>query len=157
MNFNINFLSSLRGIFAVLLIIIVFSCAPKKFEIQEFSIEREGQIVAVINAELAKTAEQRRQGLMNRKSLNDGEGMLFFYERDEVMSFWMKNTLIPLSIAFITSDGRIVDIKDMYPNDTNSVVSNRSVRYALEVPQGWFSRAGVKLGDILNLRIAIID
>jgi uncharacterized membrane protein (UPF0127 family) len=61
----------------------------------------------------------------------------------------MKNTIIPLSIAFIASDGRIIDIKDMRPNDLNAVKSSRSVRYALEVPQGWFGRAGVKPGDIV--------
>ena len=86
---------------------------------------------------------------MHRDSLEDGYGMLFIFEKDQVLSFWMKNTFIPLSIAYITSDGRIVDIKDMYPLDESSVVSSRSVRYALEVPQGWFSRAGVHLGDIV--------
>jgi len=89
---------------------------------------------------------------MFRKNLPDGEGMLFVYERDQVLSFWMKNTYIPLSIAFIASDGRIVDIKDMYPHDESSVLSSRSVRYALEVPQGWFSRAGVRHGDILVIQ-----
>jgi uncharacterized membrane protein (UPF0127 family) len=77
--------------------------------------------------------------------------MLFVFDRDEVLSFWMKNTSIPLSIAFIAYDGRIVEIKNMYPLDTNSVQSGRSVRYALEAPQGWFSRAGVAIGDVVNL------
>jgi hypothetical protein len=61
----------------------------------------------------------------------------------------MKNTIIPLSIAFIASDGRIVEIRDMRPNDLNSVKSSRSVRYALEVPQGWFARAGIQPGHML--------
>jgi uncharacterized membrane protein (UPF0127 family) len=84
---------------------------------------------------------------MFRKRLADGEGMLFIFERDEALSFWMKNTLIPLSIAFIASDGRIIDIKDMRPLDLSSVKSSRSVRYALEVPQGWFNRVNVRPGD----------
>jgi uncharacterized membrane protein (UPF0127 family) len=112
-------------------------------------IEREGERVAVIKTEIAKTQEERNQGLMHRKSLPDGEGMLFVFERDQIMSFWMKNTLIPLSIAFIASDGRILEIKNMYPNDQNSVLSSRSARYALEVPQGWFARAGVVIGDVV--------
>jgi uncharacterized membrane protein (UPF0127 family) len=106
-----------------------------------------------VKAEIARTDEERNTGLMYRKKLPDGEGMLFVYERDQIMSFWMKNTYIPLSIAFITSDGRIIEIKDMYPHDETSVLSSRSARYALEVPQNWFSRVGVQLGDILKIEI----
>jgi uncharacterized membrane protein (UPF0127 family) len=100
-----------------------------------------------ITAEIARTEEERSTGLMFRKKLADGEGMLFVFDRDQQLSFWMKNTLIPLSIAFIASDGRIIDIKDMQPQDLNPVKSSRSVRYALEVPQGWFTRTGIGLGD----------
>jgi uncharacterized membrane protein (UPF0127 family) len=130
----------------------IFSCAPKKLEVREFPITREGEIVAVVSAEIARTEQEQAKGLMYRKNLPDGEGMLFVFEKDEVRRFWMKNTLIPLSIAYITWDGKIVDIKDMYPQDQNSVVSNRSVRYALEVPQGWFSRTGVEIGDVINIK-----
>jgi uncharacterized membrane protein (UPF0127 family) len=77
--------------------------------------------------------------------------MLFVYDNDQTMSFWMRNTYVPLSIAFIASDGRIIEIRDMYPLDETSVKSGRSVRYALEVPQGWFSRAGVRAGDVLKI------
>jgi uncharacterized membrane protein (UPF0127 family) len=128
------------------------ACTAQKLPVTELPIERYGQRITVVKAEIASTDEERGQGLMFRKSLADGEGMLFVYERDQVLSFWMKNTLIPLSIAFIASDGRIIDIRDMYPNDESSVVSNRSVRYALEVPQGWFSRAGIHQGDIVNVK-----
>jgi uncharacterized membrane protein (UPF0127 family) len=102
-----------------------------------------------LNAEIAISEADRARGLMNRKSLADGEGMLFVYDRDEIMSFWMKNTLIPLSIAFIAYDGRILEIRDMKPQDLTPVRSSRSVRYALEVPQGWFGRAGIAPGDRL--------
>jgi uncharacterized membrane protein (UPF0127 family) len=125
------------------------ACTTQKLPVTELPVEREGRRITVVKAEIARTDEERGRGLMFRKNLADGEGMLFVYERDQVLSFWMKNTLIPLSIAFIASDGRIVDIRDMYPHDESSVVSNRSVRYALEVPQGWFSRTGVIHGDIL--------
>ena len=104
-----------------------------------------------IEVELAQTDEERSIGLMYRKSLEDGKGMLFIFENDQVLSFWMKNTLIPLSIAYIAFDGTIADIRDMHPNNTSPVHSSRSVRYALEVPQGWFERVGVKAGDKVTL------
>ena len=128
------------------------ACSPQKLKTTVLSIQRSGAEPVEITAEIAKTDEERSQGLMHRKKLPDGEGMLFIFDRDQPLSFWMKNTIIPLSIAFIASDGRIIDIKDMQPLDENSVRSSRSVRYALEVPQGWFGRAGVKPGDVLIMR-----
>jgi uncharacterized membrane protein (UPF0127 family) len=136
---------------SVCLLFIFLACAPRKLPTEEIPIERAGQGIAVVKAEIARTQEERNNGLMFRKKLPDGEGMLFVFEADQVLSFWMKNTYIPLSIAYIAYDGRIIDIKDMYPHDTNSVVSSRSVRYALEAPQGWFSRAGVRTGDIVKI------
>jgi uncharacterized membrane protein (UPF0127 family) len=146
---------SLKSLFSVLCICCFVSCSPQKLAVREFPIKRDGQQLAVVKAEIASTSEERSKGLMYRKKLPDGEGMLFVFERDEVLSFWMKNTYIPLSIAFIASDGKIIDIKDMYPLDENSVVSSRSVRYALEVPMGWFSRAGVRQGDTVIAREAV--
>jgi uncharacterized membrane protein (UPF0127 family) len=143
-------MSSKLGIL-ILVSIFFTSCTPQRLPVRDLPIERDGQQITVVRAEIARTGEERDRGLMHRHELPDGEGMLFVYERDQILSFWMKNTYIPLSIAFITSDGRIVEIRDMFPHDTNSVLSSRSVRYALEVPQGWFSRAGVLLGDIVNL------
>jgi uncharacterized membrane protein (UPF0127 family) len=105
-----------------------------------------------LEVELARTETERNTGLMFRTELEEGKGMLFIFEKDEVLSFWMKNTLIPLSIAYISYDGTIVDIRNMYPHDTSSVHSSRSVRYALEVPQGWFARAGINTGAILLLQ-----
>jgi len=127
------------------------ACSQKKLAVKEIAIQRDGQTVTAVKAEIARTDPEREKGLMYRKSLPDGEGMLFIYDKDEVLSFWMKNTLIPLSIAFIAYDGRITDIKNMYPKDLSSVKSSRSVRYALEVPQGWFSSAGVQTGDVVVL------
>ena len=127
------------------------ACSPKKLRTATLPIERDGFVLAEIVAEIAASEQERSQGLMNRKELPDGEGMLFVFDRDQQLSFWMKNTLIPLSIAFIASDGRITEIRDMYPHDLNAVMSSRSVRYALEVPQGWFGRAGVRLGDVAKI------
>ncbi|MDR2417545.1 MAG: DUF192 domain-containing protein [Treponema sp.] len=122
-----------------------------RFDSTELSIETTTGVSVPISVEIAINDEQRAQGLMNRKSLEDGKGMIFVFDRDQIMSFWMKNTLIPLSIAFIASDGRILEIHDMEPLDLNSTRSSRSARYALEVPQGWFSRVGISVGDRLCL------
>ena len=119
-------------------------------ETKTISIAAEGGSVPV-EVELARTETEHSAGLMYRTELKDGKGMLFIFDRDEVRTFWMKNTLIPLSIAYISYDGIIIDIRDMYPNNTSPVHSSRSVRYALEVPQGWFSRAGIRVGDKVDI------
>jgi uncharacterized membrane protein (UPF0127 family) len=106
--------------------------------------------MVTVSAEYAVTDGERAKGLMWRSGLNGGEGMLFVYDRDIMMSFWMKNTLIPLSIAFISSRGEILEIFDMVPQDTHPVKSQRHCRYALEVPQGWFAEAGVRAGDMIT-------
>jgi hypothetical protein len=125
--------------------------AGERFDRQVISIETsEGRVS--INAELAVTPAQQQQGLMHRRELRDGNGMLFIFERDQILSFWMKNTYIPLSIAYILSDGRILEIHDLEPGNLNPVRSSRSARYALEVPQGWFDRAKIGPGDRLDTR-----
>jgi len=149
MSFRFHSCNSLILIF--LLFFNIAACSPQKLPVQEIAIERDGIEVALVRAEIARTKEERNKGLMFRKELPEGEGMFFVFERDDVLSFWMKNTSVPLSIAFIAYDGRIIDIKDMYPHDENSVYSSRSARYALEVPQGWFSRMGVQSGDVVKI------
>jgi uncharacterized membrane protein (UPF0127 family) len=143
------------GIF-LLFLFVAFGCTAwgeQKLEKQELVLQGAEKSVT-IKVEIAKTDEERSRGLMFRKSLADGEGMLFVFERDQPLSFWMKNTLIPLSIAYISSDGRIMEIRDMEPGNLDPVRSSRSVRYALEVPQGWFGRVNLGIGDrlILNHR-----
>ena len=88
---------------------------------------------------------------MERKNIPDGTGMIFIFEKDQVLSFWMKNTPHPLSIAFIDSHGKIRDIFDMKPFSLESINSTVSTRYALEVPQGWFEKENIKVGDKLSL------
>jgi uncharacterized membrane protein (UPF0127 family) len=119
----------------------------KNFKIGELVIERSAAPPVRLNVELALSEEEQSQGLMYRERLSDGQGMLFVFGRDKLASFWMKNTLIPLSIAYINSDGSILEIHDMRPEDLSLIRSSRSVRYALEVPQGWFGRAGIGPGD----------
>ena len=103
--------------------------------------------------ELAVTDEQRQRGLMGRERLEDGTGMLFVFPDEQVRSFWMKNTLIPLSIAYIDSDGRIIDLQDMKALDDEPphYVSTEPARYALEANKGFFDERGVKVGDRAEL------
>jgi uncharacterized protein len=98
-------------------------------------------------AEVARTELERNRGLMFRRSLKSGSGMLFDFLSDQRVSFWMKNTTLPLSVAYIGSDGTVCQILDLVPLSEEPRPSSRSVRYALEVPQGWFAQAGIKEGD----------
>ncbi|MFO7727839.1 MAG: DUF192 domain-containing protein [Desulfonatronovibrio sp.] len=100
-----------------------------------------------LNVEVARTFQQKSKGLQFRYELADGQGMLFIYDRDQFLGFWMKDTYIPLSIAYLSADGEIVDIFDMQPLSEKTAPSSAPVRYALEVPQGWFERAGLTAGD----------
>jgi len=99
-----------------------------------------------IVAEIARTQEQRSLGLMNRFSLQPDHGMLFVFERAEPLAFWMKNTYIPLSIAFIAPDGRIVNIEDMKPQTEDSHWSKGPALFALEMKKGWFQERGIGAG-----------
>lgn len=137
--------------FIVLSILVSSRCTEKPaFDTHMLVIKTAAGLDVFIDAELAVTSEQKAQGYMHRKKIPDGSGMLFIYEADQRMSFWMKNTSVPLSIAFISADGEIREIYDMPPLSTATTVSKRSVRYALEVPQGWFDRAGISVGDTVT-------
>ena len=103
-----------------------------------------------IQAELAQTPEQRSVGLMHRPSMDTPHGMLFAFEQAATQCFWMKNTLLPLSIAFLADDGTVVNIADMAPQTTESHCSAQPVRYALEMNRGWFAKRGVKPGSRLS-------
>lgn len=100
-----------------------------------------------VQAEHAATPEALREGLMHRTALAADSGMLFELGEPDIHCFWMKNTLIPLSIAFIDSDGRIVDIQDMAPQNLTPHCPTAPITRALEMNQGWFLRAGVRPGD----------
>ena len=106
---------------------------------------------ARILVELAESPSEQETGLMHRKELADGRGMLFVYSDDRMLSFWMKNTLIPLTIAYLGADGTIKAIRDMEPGSLAPVESGRYVRYALEAPLGWFGRVGLGIGDRFDL------
>ena len=103
------------------------------------------------DVELATTAEQRRQGLMFREQLGEREGMLFVFDEEQTVSFWMRDTPLPLSIAFIDARGVIVHVADMVPYSEAPVPSRYPVRYALEVNKGALERAGIEVGDLVEL------
>ena len=103
------------------------------------------------SVEVARTEEQKRTGLMNRKSLGRREGMIFVYQSDQHLSFWMKNTSIPLTLAFLSRDGEILQIEELKPLSLKAVVSERAARYALELPRGVLSELGVQVGDRVEL------
>jgi uncharacterized membrane protein (UPF0127 family) len=103
-----------------------------------------------IRVEVAKTPEERAKGLMGRTHLGENEGMLFIFEKEDFHGFWMKNTLIPLSIAFIDREGRILAITEMEPLTLESHPPPQPVLYALEMKKGWFSANGIKAGDSIR-------
>ena len=108
-----------------------------------------------LTVEVAAQPEQRERGLMYRRMLPENYGMLFVFDAPQMLRFWMKNTYLPLSIAFIDADGVIVNITDMKPRTLNTHSSVKPAQYALEVNQGWFKRhgiaAGARVGDLAHL------
>lgn len=104
----------------------------------------------LIQAQVASTPEQRATGLMHRKEMPVAEGMLFVFEQRAGQCFWMKNTLLPLTAAFIADDGTIVNLADMKPQTLDSHCSAEPVRYVLEMNQGWFAKRGIQAGARLS-------
>jgi uncharacterized membrane protein (UPF0127 family) len=104
----------------------------------------------LIDAQVAATPEQRSTGLMFRREMPMAEGMLFVFEQASPQCFWMKNTLLPLTAAFVADDGTIVNLADMKPQTTDSHCSAQPVRYVLEMNQGWFAKKGIKAGFKLS-------
>ena len=103
-----------------------------------------------IEAQVAASPQERQTGLMHRKEMPAHEGMLFVFEQPATQCFWMKNTLLPLTAAFVADDGTIVNLADMKPMSEDSHCSAKPVRYVLEMNQGWFARRGIKAGAQLS-------
>jgi uncharacterized membrane protein (UPF0127 family) len=100
----------------------------------------------IIKAELAITPEQQATGMMGRTEMKGNEGMLFVNSDDQLRCFWMRNTLIPLSIAFLAADGTVINLAEMQPQSDQSHCSTRPARFALEMSQGWFAKRGIGPG-----------
>ena len=103
-----------------------------------------------IDAQLAATHEQRAMGLMYLQDMPQHEGMLFVFDEPQIQCFWMKNTLLPLTAAFVADDGTIVNLVDMKPQTTDSHCSQKPVRYVLEMKQGWFAQKNIKKSFVLK-------
>jgi uncharacterized membrane protein (UPF0127 family) len=104
----------------------------------------------LIRAEVAADVPTRTQGLMHRKSLGQNDGMLFVFDEAAIHCMWMKNTLIPLSVAFLDERGAIINIADMQPHSEQSHCAAKPARYALEMNRGWFAQRGIKPGAKLG-------
>ena len=103
-----------------------------------------------IDTQLAMTPIERQIGLMNRPTMPTHEGMLFVFDEHTRQCFWMKNTLLPLTAAFVADDGTIVNLEDMKPQTLEAHCSTKAVRYVLEMNQGWFAKRGIKAGTKLS-------
>lgn len=137
-----NRLDSCKKIAALMAISLIPQAAGAQATLLPFTeLSVGGQTVS---AEVAATEKSRNYGLMNRKSLPENHGMLFIFEHSDGHCFWMKNTPLPLSIAFIDDMGLIVNIADMQPFDETAHCPAKPVRYALEMTQGWFRSHGIK-------------
>jgi len=135
-------------IFIILYVALFTSC---RNEISSTVLSINGRPLTV---EIARSDKQRQQGLMYRDNLDWNNGMLFIFENDKVLSFWMKDTKIPLSIAFIDKYGKVTDIFDMKPYSLEAVTSTEKCRYAIEVNKGFFEESGLAVGDTVDLRMA---
>lgn len=102
-----------------------------------------------IDTQLAQTPEQRQIGLMWRKEMPQHEGMLFIFDQPSQQCFWMKNTFLPLTAAFVADDGTIINLEDMKPQTTEPHCSAKPVRYVLEMNKGWFAKKGIQAGSKL--------
>lgn len=135
-----------RRSLTVFILFIAVSCSSQTLQTTTLTLGGE-----VFTVEISRTDDERRTGLMNRPSLGESAGMLFVFERDDFLSFWMKNTRIPLSIAYISRDGIIREIHDMEPRSLKAINSQHAVRLALEVNQGTFERVGLSVGDRIEI------
>ncbi len=161
------------GIFLVLLALLVAGCggsvsdstAPSgggepngaetttASELRTVTIDSSKGEEVEVRVEIANSPHEQARGLMGRTALAEDRGMLFVFPDEEMRSFWMRNTLIPVSIAFMDSEGQIVDLQDMKPLDDKppQYVSAEPARYALEVNRGFFEKRGVEVGDSADL------
>jgi len=127
---------------SALALVALQAAALEKFQSSQVKVGNQS-----LKVELAITEPQRMQGLMYREKLGANDGMLFVFDEPEYQSMWMKNTLIPLSVAFLAPDGTILNVEDMEPQTLNPHMSAGPALYAIETNKGWFAAHGLKPGD----------
>jgi uncharacterized membrane protein (UPF0127 family) len=124
------------------------------FELPATTISINGYTLSV---ELATIPSARHCGLSNREELPINQGMLFIYPTDRPLTFWMKDTHIPLSLAFLDESGKIINMHNMFPNQTDEhYTSSQPAKYALEVNQGWFQAHGIEIGDTVEMKLPLV-
>jgi len=151
-----NILTHLRALFTcVVAFLALIPMAPAAAQEPQTNLQRAVIQAGMfqIDAQIANTPQQRQIGLMFRKDMPTHEGMLFIFEEPQKQCFWMKNTLLPLSAAFLDDDGVIVNLVDMQPQSTDSHCSEKPVRYVLEMNQGWFAKKKIGKGYKLKSQI----
>jgi len=143
-------------LFSPLIVWLVIGLAPSAAtwsqELPQITLQRArlGAGIYQIDVQLALTPTEQQTGLMHRKDMAQQEGMLFVFPQPSTQCFWMKNTLLPLTAAFVADDGRIVNLVDMKPLSLDSHCSEEPVRFVLEMNQGWFAKKNIKAGFKLS-------
>jgi len=150
-------LTCLRGFWVASLLAVLMTSVATSAKAQEPQTNLQRTAIQAgmfqIDAQIANTPQQRQVGLMFRKDMPTHEGMLFIFEEPQKLCFWMKNTLLPLTAAFVDDDGAIVNLVDMQPQSTDSHCSEKPVRYVLEMNQGWFAKKKIGKGYKLKSQI----
>jgi len=152
MTFKLNFSVKSVLLIASIASLSAISLAAQAQDEPQMNLERVKLAAGMhrLDVQVAATSEQRQTGLMFRKDMPQHEGMIFVFEQATQQCFWMKNTLLPLSAAFIADDGTIVNIEDMKPQTLDGHCSAKPVRYVLEMNKGWFAKKGIKAGSKLQ-------
>ena len=140
------------GLFLLAGVLMVVGCGSKHPDsgLPVITIDVAGHKV---KSEVARGVDEQARGLMYRRDLGKNEGMIFVYEEDRVLTFWMKNTFVPLDILYLQADGTVATIKQMNPETTRTHSSEVPVRYALEVNQGWCERNGIEPGAVVTFEL----
>lgn len=136
--------------FGKILVPVLLALLPSSASSQQLPRTELSAGVHLIRAEVADNFVTRMQGLMHRPSMGANEGMLFVFDKPDIQCMWMKNTLIPLSVAYLADDGSIVNVEDMKPQTEDSHCAKQPVRFALEMNVGWFASKGLRPGAKLR-------
>ena len=144
-------MNQLRAVLTILAVTgITFGATASAQQNQKFRVVSLTAGMHLIKAEVAATHDERQLGLMFRQKMAPNEGMVFVFEAPASVCMWMKDTFLPLSVAFIDDGGKIVNIEDMTPQTSDSHCAKGQVRYALEMNQGWFKQKNIKPGNTIG-------
>ncbi len=147
MRYSLQTMNTMKKLLAILILALCHACAYADTALPEIALVIQGH---KLTAEVAANDGTRATGLMHRRMMPENRGMLFVFPHAQPQSFWMMNTYLPLSIAFVDEQGVIVNIVDMKPLTTDPHPSAKPAKYALEMNQGWFAKRGIKAGAKLD-------